>query len=147
MECVPLPVEPLATPGEYVHETVTVALNQTGGLRLPTSDEWEWAYSGGTRQLFPWGGMDDAAPWIGNKSLVNTWGLTLTQAATNFYYFELVDEADVLRGGDGGCSQCGGFGGPASRLPEACAWEWKSSADAYEMMFFRRVLEVPAIVM
>jgi hypothetical protein len=35
------------------------------GLRLPTTDEWEFACSGGSRELFRWGGQHplDQLPW------------------------------------------------------------------------------------
>ena len=102
------------------------------GFRFPTSDEWEFACGCGKPTLFRWG---DHAPCdrypieFGTKRVKsaggtetpkerfshdwdlhvkpNGFGLSI---ASNPYFLELVAEIGTTRGGDGGCTLCGGYG-------------------------------------
>lgn len=109
------------------------------GFRLPTSDEWEHVCGSGAATLFRWGDHvpcdrypTDISPeeaawrraWVlsGGKleyppgGFPSGWDLHRRPNAFGAliafdpYHFELVAEADVTRGGDGGCAVCGGAG-------------------------------------
>jgi hypothetical protein len=86
---------------------------RTKGFRLPTSDEWEFACGASSPSLFRWG---DHVPCDGypidrmawnHHIRPNAFGVFI---ASNPYHFELVAETGVSRGGDGGCTICGGAG-------------------------------------
>lgn len=109
------------------------------GFRFPTSDEWEFACGAGAPTLFRWGDHapcdcypTDVSPaeaawrreWVLSAGKLerppdgftpnwdlnrqpNAFGLVI---ATNPYKMELVAEIGVTRGGDGGCTICGGMG-------------------------------------
>jgi hypothetical protein len=88
------------------------------GLRLPTSDEWEYAERGRARTLFRWGdecpldvypsGNDTAArqPFRDHRA-PNAFGLAIGRDP---YDWECVAGEDVVRGGDSGSSCSGGAG-------------------------------------
>jgi len=120
------------------HATLTEQLRRNG-FRFPTSDEWEYACGSGADTLFRWGDHvpcdrypTDISPaeaawrrkWVLSGGTLapppdgfpNTWdlhrqpnafGLTI---AVNPYHSELVAEPGITRGGDGGCTICGGAG-------------------------------------
>jgi hypothetical protein len=109
------------------------------GFRFPTSDEWEYVCGGGAPTLFRWGDHvpcdrypTDVSPaeaawrrqWVLSKGKLerpaegfisdwdyhrqpNAFGLLI---ALDPYKSELVGEIGVTRGGDGGCTICGGAG-------------------------------------
>lgn len=58
------------------------------------------------------------ADWECHRA-ANAFGLYI---ASNPYEVELTNEAGVTRGGDGGCSACGGMGFFSGWLPLASAW-------------------------
>lgn len=112
---------------------------QTTGFRFPTSDEWEYLCGCGDPTLFRWGDHvpcdrypTDTSPeeaafrrqWVlsGGKleyppegfaadwdihRRPNAFGVSI---ASNPYQNELVAEIGITRGGDGGCTICGGAG-------------------------------------
>jgi hypothetical protein len=112
---------------------------RTTGFRFPTSDEWEYACGSGAPTLFRWGDHvpcdrypTDVSPaeaarrrqrvlpggklerpeegfgsdWDHHRRL-NAFGLFI---ASDPYKYELVAEIGITRGGDGGCTICGGAG-------------------------------------
>lgn len=98
-----------------------VSALKEGPFTLATEDEWEYLCNGGTRTLFRWGDtLEDILPEIYNvgcvsdrreKSLLeqpNMFGLSI---AYNSYKYEIIDHTQYVKGGDGGCSLCGGDGG------------------------------------
>jgi hypothetical protein len=92
------------------------------GFRPPTSDEWEYACSGGSRTLWRWG--DELGPPVGPDgkpplSRPNAFGLRI---AFNSYEYEVCGPQPVWRGGDGGISVCGGEGLLAWQIVLASAY-------------------------
>jgi len=112
---------------------------ERSGFRFPTSDEWEYACGCGAETLFRWGDHapcdrypTDISPaeaawrrqWVLSAGKLerppggfasdwefhrqaNAFGLFI---ASNPYKRELVAEVGTTRGGDGGCTICGGSG-------------------------------------
>jgi hypothetical protein len=112
---------------------------KASGFRFPTSDEWEYACGCGKPTLFRWGdhvpcdyyptdmSSQEAAyrkRWVASGGKLkpppagfscdwdlhrkpNGFGLSI---ASNPYHSELVAEIGTTRGGDGGCTICGGYG-------------------------------------
>jgi hypothetical protein len=120
------------------HADLAAQLAATG-FRFPTSDEWEYACGGGAPTLFRWGDHvpcdrypTDVSPaeaawrrrWVRSGGKLerpaegfasdwdyhrqpNAFGLLI---ASDPYKYELVAEIGTTRGGDGGCTICGGAG-------------------------------------
>jgi hypothetical protein len=108
------------------------------GLRLPSSDEWEYACSAGARSLFRWGndcpgdGYPTDERWQHfYHTQPNAFGLKI---AHDPYQWEFVAEPEILRGGDGGGMICGGAGFFLGWIPLASAYVdpsgdyWKGKA-------------------
>ena len=103
---------------DTTYTTFIDELKQTP-FTIPTEDEWEYLCGGGTRTFFRWGDSLekelDAMFQIGTDSASdysllyepNMFGLHI---AHNSYMLELVDSPCKQKGGDGGCSLCGGDG-------------------------------------
>ena len=83
------------------------------GFHFPTSDEWEYACSAGSRNIFRWGNdcpLDcypiDKYEWDIHRQ-TNAFGLHI---ASNPYNYEFCAEPNIIRGGDGGSAICGCYG-------------------------------------
>lgn len=93
-----------------------------GPFTLATEDEWEYLCSGGARTLFRWGGslngvIDDiyqvgavSKPKEQSESLLNRPNMFGLFIAYDSYKNEIIDNMSYTKGGDGGCSLCGGDG-------------------------------------
>lgn len=97
-----------------------VRLLKEGPFTLATEDEWEYLCNCGARTLFRWGdtleGVTEeiyavgAAGGEGKKAILerpNGWGIFI---AYDSYKNEIIDDLAYTKGGDGGCSLCGGDG-------------------------------------
>ena len=100
-------------------EQAVLSLKQ-GLFTLPTEDEWEYLCNGGTRTLLRWGDtLSGVMTEIFNVGAVgetrentileqpNMLGLFI---AYDSYKNEIIDNTSFTKGGDGGCSLCGGDG-------------------------------------
>ena len=92
-----------------------------GPFTLATEDEWEYLCNGGARTLFRWGdtlegvlseiyavgavGQDENPESMLERP--NALGLLI---AYDSYQNEIIDNTAYTKGGDGGCSLCGGDG-------------------------------------
>lgn len=83
-------------------------------LRLLSEDEWEWCASGGKASVFRWGNEipvaemppgQDTGEEMAELLRSNRFGLWIAQDPYAYEYCE-----GWLKGGDGGCSWCGGEG-------------------------------------
>ena len=145
-------------------------------FRLPTSDEWEYLCGGGAATLFRWGDHAPCHLYPTDVSVEEAtwrrdWALSqgmLERPAEGFepefslhkqpnafgvlvsgdpYKAELVAEPDRRRGGDGGCTICGGMGFWLGWLtlatsffePELCGADPNEPIDG-DYARFRRVL-------
>ena len=91
-----------------------------GPFTLATEDEWEYLCNGGARTLFRWGDtLCDVLPEIFNvgcvsdvreKSILEQANMLGLFIAYNSYKYEIIDNTLYVKGGDGGCSLCGGDG-------------------------------------
>lgn len=130
------------------------------GFSLPTADEWAYLCGGGCRTLYPWGdsfdyqmGLPYFEPEEGEAVSCdlrspNFFGLTI---ACDPYRNELTvgeDGALVVKGGDGGCSLCGGADAAVGFLP--CAPYFRMEEDDTEEQldgdydFYRRIIRIEA---
>jgi hypothetical protein len=94
------------------------------GFRLPTTDEWEYVCAAGTRSIFRWG---DDCP-ISSSYHEREWELHKRPNAFGVCMNSSTYDCEIcigpkFRGGDGGCSVCGGMGNVASWFPFASSYE------------------------
>ena len=101
-----------------------------GPFTLATEDEWEYLCNGGTRTFFRWGDIlnndiRDEIFQIGaavsyekeiQSSVLNQNNMLGLFIAYDSYKYEIIDNTLYTKGGDGGCSLCGGDG-PIYVLP------------------------------
>ena len=100
-----------------------VCLLKEGPFTLATEDEWEYLCNGGTRTLFRWGDLlnDDILSEIydtgtvskadeNTSSMLNQINMLGLFIAYDSYKNEIIDHTLYTKGGDGGCSLCGGDG-------------------------------------
>ncbi len=100
-------------------EQAVLSLKQ-GPFTLPTEDEWEYLCNGGARTLFRWGdALSGVMTEIFNVGTVGkSEGNTILEQpnmlglfiAYDSYKNEIIDNISYTKGGDGGCSLCGGDG-------------------------------------
>ena len=118
------------------HAELARMLRQAG-LRLPSSDEWEHALSGGAESVFLWGDtigrrLDDPTRWCNAFGILGPSG-----------YPELTDDPFTLRGADTGPLECAGVGRVVMRLAasprrhEPRCTAKKLSHDTYELRLRR----------
>jgi hypothetical protein len=138
------PCERVRGPGEGVptFDELCAAL-ATDGFRPPTSDEWEYACSGGARALWRWGdqldplqGPDGRSPY----SRPNAFGLRI---AFDSYKYEVCGPPPVWRGGDGGVSVCGGEGLLAWQITLASAYYEPDGSHGLDYANVRRTFPLP----
>jgi hypothetical protein len=148
------------------------------GFRFPTNDEWEYACGCGAATLFRWGDHvpcdrypTDINPaeaawrrkWVlsggkleyPKKGFASDWDLHRQPnafglfIASNPYKYEIVADIGTTRGGDGGCTICGGAGFFVGWLTLATSYfeEHSCKHDTKEPVsvgytFCRRVLDL-----
>lgn len=128
-----------------------------GMFTLAAEDEWEYLCNGGARTLFRWGDtLGDVMQEIYNVGLVsmpmekllleqpNMFGLFI---AYNSYKCEIIDNVEYTKGGDGGCSLCGGDGA-IHVLPCYTAFYREPADKDYQELSknyycYRRIIRMP----
>ena len=103
--------------------TQAVCSLKEGPFTLATEDEWEYLCNGGTRTLFRWGDtLNDVLAEIFDvgtvskkdkgetSSVLNQPNMLGLFIAYDSYKNEIIDNTLYTKGGDGGCSLCGGDG-------------------------------------
>lgn len=111
------------------------------GLRFPSSDEWEYACSGGSRAFFRWGNNWPPFRWNDMPACRDTdeWREDLKPNAFGLligidpWRLEYCAEPEVIRGGDGG-----GVGSVGAELEE----EWLPFATSYRYPFTAKFVEL-----
>lgn len=122
--------------GKISFEETQKRLHQEG-LRLPTSDEWEYACSTGSRTLFRWGNETPDISIPHRSQQVVTWDLHLRKNAFGLLIardpnqWEICAEPGLMRGGDGGVSLCAGAGTFAEWLTLASAFHLRRQREIY----------------
>lgn len=96
-------------------------------FRLPTEDEWEYICSGGKRTIFRWGNIlnenlgkeiFEITPntKVDFETIIDKPNMFGVFISYNPYQLEIIKDNPYSKGGDGGCSICGGEG-PIYVLP------------------------------
>lgn len=127
-----------------------------GAFTLPTEDEWEYLCNGGARTLFRWGDtLEDMLTEIYNigtcqentASILNQPNMLGLYITYDSYKIEIIDDLQYKKGGDGGCSLCGGDGA-IYVLPCYTAF-YRDSIHEYESVLskgyysYRRIVRLP----
>ena len=116
------------------------------GFSLPTEDEWEYLCGGGSRTLFRWGDSfdfdmnlralkwDHPMPGTDSSLLPNQFGLFIAYYP---YEQEVVEGSQYfLKGGDGGCALCGGYGFVIGYL--SCATYYRNESLIKDELGYKR---------
>ncbi len=139
------------------YDEVIEELNKTI-FRLPTEDEWEYICSGGKRTIFRWGNifnedLDDEISPIGTgkckdknefETIIDKPNMFGVYISYNPYKYEIIDDETYLKGGDGGCSICGGDG-PLYVLPcFSSFYRYKKTYNTFDENYYtiRRVVSL-----
>lgn len=141
------------TDNQYLEKSMTYdelieELNKTL-FRLPTEDEWEYICSGGKRTIFKWGNiftenLDDKLFPKEFETIANKPNMFGVYISYNPYKYEIIDDETYLKGGDGGCSICGGDG-PLYVLPcFSSFYRYKKIHNIFDENFYtiRRVVSL-----
>lgn len=143
-----------------------VSLLNNGLFTLATEDEWEYLCNGGTRTLFRWGDFlddnirndiydagsvsrvftvpEDHGDELSALQQPNMLGLFISY---NSYKFEIIDNIQYVKGGDGGGSLCGGDG-PVYVFPcYAAFYRYEVHEGRYGLSknfySYRRIIRMP----
>ena len=144
--------------GEALSLEHAVCSLKKGPFTLATEDEWEYLCNGGTRTLFRWGDtMDNVITEIYNigtsnhseeKSILGQPNMLGLLIAYDSYKNEIIDHTLYTKGGDGGCSLCGG-NGAIYVLPCYTAF-YRQSMDEFDdssledgYFCYRRIIRLP----
>ena len=139
--------------GVPIRRSETLAHIAEAGFRFPSSDEWEYACSGGARTFFRWGNEwpplrlcseeeRDSEGWA-EDTRPNAFGLVISQDP---YDTEYCEEDDILRGGDGGAAIHAGLGYFEEWLGFATSFRWRWVARSVENKrrgHVRRAISLP----
>lgn len=87
------------------------------GWSLPSDEEWEWAYRGGTTLVYPWGSNTFEQGF--NDVDRSAFGFEFPTSTYNTEFTD--DDGFARRGGDGGVCECGGYTDFIWELIHACA--------------------------
>lgn len=144
--------------GEALSLEQAVCSLKKGPFTLATEDEWEYLCNGGTRTLFRWGDtMDNVITEIYNigtsnqseeKSILGQPNMLGLLIAYDSYKNEIIDHTLYTKGGDGGCSLCGGDGA-IYVLPCYTAFYRQSMDDFDDISLedgyfcYRRIIRLP----
>ena len=109
------------------------------GFRLPSSDEWEYACMAGRKKLFFWEESDKQLDYY-PEFPQNTFGLHIAKDCCDW---ELCMEPGLLRGGDGGNSQCSWGGYLKHYLTYVSAYYEKCDPANVHGTCFRRTYSLP----
>lgn len=129
---------------QYIRQTVfpdeIVSSSRQYGFRPPTSDEWEYDCSAGSRTLWRWGNECPLYTFpsdiVHEEQRTRSWDLNIRPNAFGLtiafddYSPELCEDG-IKRGGDGGGSTCGGAGFLAAWLTLASAYFANYAPDKY----------------
>jgi hypothetical protein len=123
----------------------------THGFRLPTTDEWEYAFSAGLWSPGVWLGLGsglslDRLPGYSPFGLHYPFEFNRLQ-----YVAEYCHETDEVRGGDGGANEGTGYRGLLGAIPFAPAYrppDWiRAALLEYGTLVYRRVFPLPPEVL
>jgi hypothetical protein len=140
--------------GVPIRRSETLAKIAEAGFRFPSSNEWEYACSGGARTFFRWGNawpplrlcseeQRDSEGWAEDVR-PNAFGLIISQDP---YETEYCEEDDILRGGDGGAAIYSGLGYFEEWLGFATSFRWRWLASSVEIAmrgYVRHVIMLPS---
>lgn len=109
---------------------------EDSGWALPSDDEWEWAYRGGTALFYP----------CGNKFGKIEHSAFGFEPPESTYNTEVTNSGRVSKGGDGGACECGGYTGIVWELIHACSYTTPQElSDYHDDLYYRRVYRLSTL--